>query len=152
MSFIYRYSFLSYLLSILIIGFLIISPSVISAGDPIEGFTTNQGLDSATGVMIEFNKGTDKGDQNTLGLKDANLVHVIGKAISTILGLLGVLVLGLFLYSGFIWLTAMDKSEKKEEAIKTMKNTMIGLLIIVLSYALSTFLFDLFLNLSTTTT
>jgi len=73
------------------------------------------------------------------GLKNSGLVNIISNIIETILGFIGVIILILLIYAGFLWMTAGGSEDKVKKAKTIMKNAVIGLLIVVLSYAITTF-------------
>jgi hypothetical protein len=56
-----------------------------------------------------------------------------------VLGFLGIVLLFYFLYGGFKWMTAGGNEEGVEEAKTMIKNAVIGLVIVMASYALSSF-------------
>lgn len=90
------------------------------------------------GQMEELNKVADD-----TGLKgDTNLVEIIGNLISTVLGLIGIILLVLFIYAGFLWMTAGGDKDQVEKAKSIFKNAVIGLVIIVFSYFISGFIID----------
>ncbi len=64
---------------------------------------------------------------------------VIGVVIKTLLSLLGVLFLILMIYGGFTWMTAMGGNEKVEKAKNTITAAVIGLILVLVSYAVSYF-------------
>jgi hypothetical protein len=68
-----------------------------------------------------------------------DLTKIIGNIINIVLGFLGILLLIYFLYAGFLWMTSGGGEEGKKKAITMMKNAVIGLIIIVVAYALSNF-------------
>lgn len=68
-----------------------------------------------------------------------DLTAILGNLISQGLALLGVLLLGLMLYGGFLWMTAAGDKGKVEKATSVIRNAIIGLVIIVLAYAISNF-------------
>ena len=68
------------------------------------------------------------------------LPDVIGSIINAALSLLGLVFLGLALYAGFKWMTAQGDSKAVDEAQGTLKNAVIGMIITVSAYALSTFI------------
>ncbi len=75
------------------------------------------------------------------GIKaDKKLPEVIGSVINVALSLLGLVFLGLALYAGFKWMTAQGDSKAVDEAQGTLKNAVIGMIITVSAYALSTFI------------
>jgi hypothetical protein len=65
---------------------------------------------------------------------------IAGRIINIVLGFLGVIVLGLLLYGGFVWMTANGNEEKIETAKKILKNAVIGLIIVLASWAIATFI------------
>ncbi len=65
--------------------------------------------------------------------------QIVGTAINIILGFLGVLLLLYFLYAGFLWMTSGGDSTQADKAKQYIKNAIIGLVIIVTSFALSSF-------------
>lgn len=68
------------------------------------------------------------------------LPEIIGRVINVALSLLGLVFLGLALYAGFKWMTAQGDSKAVDEAQGTLKNAVIGIIITVSAYALSTFI------------
>lgn len=68
-----------------------------------------------------------------------NLTVIIGNIINILLSFLGILLLIYFLYAGFLWMTSGGGEDGKKKAITMMKNAVIGLVIIVVAYALSSF-------------
>lgn len=79
-----------------------------------------------------------------LSAKDPRLI--IANVIKIFLGFLGLVTLILVLYAGFLWMTAGGDAEKIEQAKKILKNAIIGLLIILSSYAIVNFIFSKFLG------
>ena len=68
----------------------------------------------------------------------ADIVTVIASVISILLGFMGVVLLLLFLYAGFLWMTAMGDKAKVEKARNMISQAVIGMIIVMASYALST--------------
>ena len=80
------------------------------------------------------------------GYKDATAEDVdkmIGTVIQTILSLLGIIFLILIIYAGFTWMTARGDEGKVTQAKDTMRNSIIGLVIVVAAYAISYFVLDI---------
>lgn len=71
-----------------------------------------------------------------------NLQQIIGSIISAALGFLGIILLGYLLYAGFLWMTSGGDSEKAGQAQTMIRNAIIGLIIIVASYAISSFVLN----------
>lgn len=77
------------------------------------------------------------------------LPEIIGSVIQTLLSFVGVLLLGYLLYGGFRWMTAGGDTSKVKEARQYITNAIIGLVIIVASYAIATFVLDQLTTIST---
>jgi hypothetical protein len=71
--------------------------------------------------------------------QSADLYGIIGNVINIVLGFLGVLLLLYILYAGFLWMTAGGNEENIEKAKGYIKNAIIGLVIIILAFAISNF-------------
>ena len=67
------------------------------------------------------------------------LSAVVGKIINTALTLLGAIFLILIIYGGFKWMTAGGDPGKVEKAMDIIKNSLIGLVIVLGAYAITTF-------------
>ncbi len=85
----------------------------------------------------------------TAGIKgEKKLPEVIGSIINVALSMLGLVFLGLALYAGFKWMTAQGDSKAVDEAQGTLKNAVIGMIITVSAYALSTFIMSQLLTIA----
>lgn len=73
------------------------------------------------------------------GTNVKSLPEMVGLLINGALGLLGLIFLGLGVYSGFKWMTARGDEKEVEEAKDTLKNAIIGIVIVVASYAISSY-------------
>lgn len=71
-----------------------------------------------------------------------SLPEKIGTFLGVILNLLGVALLLLFLYAGFLWMTAQGDDKKVGQAKMIMKNAVIGLVIVLFSRLLAEFVVD----------
>ena len=69
----------------------------------------------------------------------ATLTQKIGLIINMILSFLGIVFLGLIIYSGYQWMIAAGNEEKVKESIERMIRAIIGLTIIVSAYVLTNF-------------
>ena len=76
------------------------------------------------------------------------LPQMIGSIINVALGFLGILLLLYLLYAGFLWMTAGGDEKKTGEAKTIIKNAIIGLVIIVAAYAISTFVLSSLVNVT----
>jgi len=80
--------------------------------------------------------------------KDIKINNIITTVINTILGLLGVIFLILTLYAGFTWMTAMGNDEQVGKSKKILTAAIIGMVIVVTSYAISNFVLNALSNIS----
>ena len=64
---------------------------------------------------------------------------IIGNIINIVLGFMGIILLCIILWAGFLWMTAGGDSKKTETATALIKNAIIGLIIIVAAFAISNF-------------
>lgn len=67
------------------------------------------------------------------------LLLMIGKIIRIVLTLLGVIVLVIVVYSGFLWMTAGGDTEKVKTAKTWLTNAIVGLALILAAYAIADF-------------
>jgi hypothetical protein len=72
-----------------------------------------------------------------------NLLVVIGNIVKFVLSFLAIVFVILIIYSGFKWMTAGGDSKKVDEAKSVMKNAIIGLIIVMCSYAIAVVVFDI---------
>lgn len=74
-----------------------------------------------------------------VNLGQAKPYEVASGIINMALGLLGVMVLFLFLYGGFIWMNARGNEEDVTKAKKIITSALIGLVIVLSSYGIARF-------------
>ncbi len=83
------------------------------------------------------------GDLLPESILDASSVpELIGKIIAAILSLLALVFFVLIFYAGIMWMTARGNSEAVTKAKDIMQSAVIGLLIVMGSYAISRFVFE----------
>jgi len=75
----------------------------------------------------------------TTGLVKADPRIIIANIIRVILGFLGVVFLSLIMYGGFLWMTAGGTDEKRLKARKVLASAVVGLIIVISSYAIVSF-------------
>jgi hypothetical protein len=68
-----------------------------------------------------------------------DLPTVIGTAIKAALGLVGMIFLGLMIYAGALWMIARGDETKVDKAKNTIIAAIIGLIIVVGAYAITSF-------------
>jgi hypothetical protein len=79
---------------------------------------------------------------NAISLSSTDPRIIIARIINIVLLFLGVIAVGLIIYAGFIWMTSAGNDEKIEEAKKILKNAIIGLVIILSSWGIATFILN----------
>lgn len=112
---------LLYNLLLLITSSFILFPLAVSAINPVLN-----GLTSATAnTFIQTGEGKD-------GLSAFGLIGLI---IRIALSILGVIFIGLMIYSGYNWMTAAGDQSKVSKAQDTIRRAIIGLIIVVASFS-----------------
>lgn len=74
---------------------------------------------------------------------EGNFFLIIGGLLNAILGLLGLVLFVMFIYGGFLWMTAGGNTEKVKQAKDILLNAIIGLIILVAAFAISTYVVSL---------
>ncbi len=74
-----------------------------------------------------------------IGLSDQDIRITIAKIIRIFIGFLGVIALVLIIYAGWLWMSSNGNAEKISQANKIIKNAIIGLIIILSSFAIVSF-------------
>jgi len=94
---------------------------------------------------------TQEGQQNVQLTAEAagvgettDLPVIIGRIINIFLGFLGIIFLVLMLYAGYMWMTAAGDPEKVKKAQLTIRNAIIGLVIIASAWAITSFILGFF--------
>lgn len=68
-----------------------------------------------------------------------SLAEIIGGLIGLFLSLLGIIFLVLIIYGGYIWMMSRGNEQEVLKAKKIITNAVIGILIVVSSYAITAF-------------
>ncbi len=113
-----------HLISLAILAFLVV---------PVLTLTANAQFDPGLNQV-------SNGLNNSLSSTDPRIV--IGRIINMALGFLGVIAVGIILLGGFKWMTAGGNEEKTGEAKKLLGAGVIGLVIILSSWAIATFVIN----------
>jgi hypothetical protein len=117
--------FRSYIASLFLVTSFLVTP-VLAFAQITPG---NSGLQAAA-----------KGSGLDSGCSSAGCINdVIGRVINVVIGFLGIVLLCLFLYAGFVWMTAGGDEENVKKAKQLILNAVIGYLIIGGAYALTSF-------------
>lgn len=84
--------------------------------------------------------------QSAAALPDEPLPTYIGNIISVILGVLGIIMVVLILYAGFLWMTDAGKGDNITKAKDIIRAAIIGLILIVAAYAITQFVINAITN------
>lgn len=68
-----------------------------------------------------------------------SLTITVGNIIKSFMGLLGIVVIVIIVYAGFLWMTASGNEEKVGMAKRMITQATIGLILILMSYAIADF-------------
>jgi hypothetical protein len=93
----------------------------------------------AQGLAGTLQKGLNAAAPDELKQGETDPATIAGNLISAVLGLLGAVLLAYLLYGGYKYMTARGESEEVKKAIGIIKDAIIGLVIIVLAYAISSY-------------
>lgn len=86
----------------------------------------------------------------SIGLGTADLKDTVINIINWVLGLLGIVAVIMILWGGFTWLTAAGSEEKVEKAKEVISAAVIGLVIILLAWAIVNYVLGTTSNVSGT--
>ncbi len=111
-----------HLISLAIMAFLVLPFLALPASAQTADFGLNQ---------------VQNGLNNTLSNSDPRAI--IGRIINVALGFLGVIAVAIILFGGFKWMTAGGNEEKSSEARKLLAAGVIGLVIILASWAIASY-------------
>lgn len=75
---------------------------------------------------------------------DSNLQTLLGRVLGAALALLGILFFGLTIYAGIKWMIARGNTGEVEHAKESLTNAIIGLIIVLIAYAITKFILALF--------
>ena len=76
-------------------------------------------------------------------LPTTDLRTLVLNIINILLGILGIIFLLLVLYGGFLWMTAAGNDDQAAKGRKIIGNGIVGLIIIFVAFALTTFIFNI---------
>ncbi len=67
---------------------------------------------------------------------------IVGRIIGIVLGLMGIILVVLMIAGGIMWMTSGGNAEQVTKAKKLMSSALIGLIIVIFSYAISEFVVE----------
>lgn len=77
---------------------------------------------------------------NKTGITESSITNTGVSVVTMIFVLVGLIFFGLMVYSGVRWMTARDKADSVDKARNTMIAAVIGLIIMLAAYAITTFI------------
>lgn len=109
-------------------------------------FVFGQNSGTEEGMLDRLNAVADTGGYVTGGGESGGLAYVIGLIIQVVLGLLGAIFIILMVYAGYTWMTAAGNEPKIDKAKDMIQTAIIGLVIVLSSWAIWTFIFTSFIS------
>ncbi|MFZ2803968.1 MAG: Ig-like domain-containing protein [Patescibacteria group bacterium] len=103
------------------------------------------GVGLALPVQAQVTSGLNAVGQ-TIILPSTNPITIAVRIINVALGLLGIILVALILYAGFIYMTSGGEAAKTTQAKKIITNAIIGLIIILSAWAITNFVIANLLN------
>ncbi len=103
-------------------------------------------------LVLAQNQGWNQGlieFQQQTGLSNQQLPVVIGRVIRIVLSFLGLIAVVIIIIGGFQWMTSGGNEEKVGSAKKLMGAGIIGLAIVVLAYAVASFIISALYSIGT---
>jgi len=86
--------------------------------------------------------------QNRTGLGNVEPVIVVSRLINYAFTFLGILSLVLCLYAGYSWMTGRGNEERVQKAKDILQGAIIGLIILLASYSIASFVFNNLANIT----
>jgi len=109
---------------------------------PVLAFSTPAPAFAAITANVWGNDVNGAQFQNTTGLGNADPRTTIAKIIQLVISFLGIIAVVIILLGGFKWMTAGGNEDKVGEAKKLITAGLIGLVIILASYAIAVFVLN----------
>jgi hypothetical protein len=101
-------------------------------------------LAATPGELINQNAGRTA---SAAGFNQAKkLPELVGSFIQQAMGLLGIILVCLVIYAGFLWMTAQGNDEKIKKAKGIISSAVVGLVLIFAAYAITGFVVDALVN------
>ena len=79
------------------------------------------------------------GEEAGYDREKTGIIPIVQTVIQVVLSFLGVVFLILVIYGGFLWMTASGNEEQVGKAKNILKSAIIGLIIVMMAYAISWF-------------
>lgn len=109
-------------------------------------FVFAQTSEAEEGMLDRLNTVAQTGGYVTGEGEGSGLPYVVGLIIQVVLGLLGAIFVILMVYAGYTWMTAAGNEPKIDKAKNMIQTAIIGLIIVLSSWAIWTFIFNNFIT------
>ncbi|MCK5211519.1 Ig-like domain-containing protein [Candidatus Parcubacteria bacterium] len=109
--------------------------SIIAVAVFLLSFNISWAQEPGLGINYAANIGLER--------SDGDLRDLLVNIIKYILSFLGIIAVSVIMYAGYLWMTSGGSADRLAQAKKTLTNGVIGLIIIVLSFAIVTFIVNL---------
>ena len=113
-----------------IISFFILLLALLAVANP--AFAQSDALQGLDATI----KGTGL---DKAGSGQAGVAKIIAIVINVLLTSVGVILLLLLIYAGIMWMTAQGDDKKIKDARDTIKNAILGLIVVLAAYAITAF-------------
>ncbi|TSC56474.1 MAG: Uncharacterized protein G01um101418_319 [Parcubacteria group bacterium Gr01-1014_18] len=130
---------------LLICFFLLFIPVIVFAVEPGTGGRNDPGATGAGYLQDIAREGFGDTDYQA-GREEFTFFFIVGVVVFWILRVVGVILLLVIIYAGFLWLTAGGNSDQVDQAKKWVTNGTIGIFIIATAYLIVGFLIGAFLQ------
>lgn len=95
-------------------------------------------LPSVAMAQVNVFQELDKTGGEVYGSAEApqgDVYYIIGTILNVALSMLGILFFGLMVYAGFLWMTAGGETTQVTKASSTLRNAVIGLILVLAAFA-----------------
>jgi len=86
------------------------------------------------------------------GLASKSVPQIVGSIIAVLLSMLGIIFFVLLVYGGALWMTSYGNEQKVTKAKDLIINAVIGLVVILAAYAISSFVINALVGTASSTT
>lgn len=133
-------------LNILFLTVVLIAPGLVFATTPNnEGLTQTEGYLKASPIERLNNAAQNNGPYTTTA-NEFTLANILGVVINVALSALGVIFIFIVILSGYKWMTAEGSEDEVKKAKESMTRATIGLVVVLSSYAIWTFIKTFFIT------
>jgi hypothetical protein len=129
--------------TVTVLGFILVTGFFVLLNQQTAHAQTTSPVPSGGSAAAELQAGLDVIEQ-PLGLPTDDIRLVVARIIRVALGLLGIIMVVLIMYGGYLWMTAGGNGDQVDKAKKVLTNAAIGLAIILSAYAIVAFVMRLF--------